>query len=102
MKINDHVRPGAPDRPGEAPGVHSDPTRTRGAGRTPAPAEDTVNVSDEARTLSRLRGELGDVDAIRTEKVEELRGQIERGEFAPDLKQVARKLLASIFGERLR
>ena len=77
-------------------------TRPRDGRQVPPATEDKVSVSDEARTLSRLRGELGEVDAVRTEKVEELRGQIERGEYRPDLKQAARKLLEAIFGERIR
>ncbi len=100
MKINDHGGPGGPQRPGEAPGVQTDVTRGR-RGSAPAPAAgDRVSVSEEARTLARLRADLGDVDAIRSDKVETLRGQIERGEFKPDLKAVARKLLGAIFGDR--
>jgi len=105
MKINDPIGPigtGAPNRPGEAPGVGSDVTRPRDGRHVPPATEDKVSVSEEARTLSRLRGELGEVAAVRTEKVEELRGQIERGEYRPDLKQAARKLLEAIFGERMR
>ena len=105
MKVNDPlgpIGPGATNRPGEASGVGSaSPTRARD-GRQVAPAtEDKISVSEDARTLSRLRGELGDVGAVRADKVEELRGQIERGEYRPDLKQVARKLLQAIFGERV-
>ena len=104
MKINNPLGPigsGAPNRPGEASGVgRADSTRPRDGRQVPPATEDKVSVSDEARTLSRLRGELGEVGAVRTEKVEELRAQIERGEYRPDLKQVARKLLEAIFGER--
>ncbi len=84
---------------GETPGVRYEVKRSGGA-QQEAPAGDRVNLSDEARTLSRLRVEIGDVDAIRTDKVEELRGKIDRGEFRVDVKAVARKLLESIFGER--
>ena len=100
MKIHDHGGPGAPNRPGEAPGVDRPGARGQGA-RTPNAADtDKVSVSEEARTLSRLRSEVGDVDAVRSEKVEELRGKVERGEYQPDLRSVARKFLASIFGGR--
>ncbi len=106
MKINDHpigpIGPSATGRPGETPGVTSDATRPRDGRPVPPATEDKVSVSEEARTLSRLRGELGEVDGIRAEKVAELRGQIERGEYLPDLKQAARKLLEAIFGERSR
>jgi flagellar biosynthesis anti-sigma factor FlgM len=106
MKITDHpigpLGPGAAARPGETSGVASDPTRARAGRQTPPATEDKVSVSDEARTLGRLRAELGEVDGIRADKVAELRGQIERGEYLPDLKQAARKLLEAIFGERTR
>ncbi len=100
MKINEHGTPGALNRPGEAPGVVPDATRDR---RGPEPAGqpgDRVSVSEEARTLSRLRADLGDLTAVRTEKVQDLRDRIERGEYRVDLKAVARKLLAAVFGER--
>jgi flagellar biosynthesis anti-sigma factor FlgM len=106
MKITDHpigpIGPSATGRPGEASGVTSDTARSRDGRGVPAATEDKVSVSEEARTLSRLRGELGDVDGVRAEKVDEIRGQIERGEYRPDLKQTARKLLEAIFGDRTR
>jgi flagellar biosynthesis anti-sigma factor FlgM len=99
MKIHDHGGPGAPNRPGEAPGVDRPGARGQG-GRTPTASDtDKVSVSEEARTLSRLRNEV-DADAVRSEKVQDLRGKIERGEYQPDLRSVARKFLASIFGGR--
>jgi flagellar biosynthesis anti-sigma factor FlgM len=105
MKINDPIGPigpGSASRPGQAPGVGSDPIRPRDGRQAPAATEDKVSVSEDARTLSRLRGELGAVDAVRSEKVEQIREQIERGEYRPDLKETARKLLEALFGERLR
>lgn len=99
MKINDHSGPGAPNRPGASPEIHHDVKRTRGTSREQSAGTDRVSVSEEARTLSRLRAEVGDVGAIRTERVEELRTKIAQGEYRVDLKAVARKLLESIFGE---
>jgi flagellar biosynthesis anti-sigma factor FlgM len=100
MKINDYIGPGATEKPGEAGGVRPDVTRGRGPHQDAAGQDDKVSLSDRARVLSSARRELGDVNAIRTDKVEELRGKIERGEYRPDLRAVARKLLEAIFGER--
>ena len=99
MKIGDHGNASGPQRPGEAPGVQGDVKQNRHA-PVAEPSGDRVTVSEDARTLARLRGELGDVDAVRTEKVEELRGRIERGDYDVDLRSVARRLLTVIFGER--
>jgi negative regulator of flagellin synthesis FlgM len=99
MKITDQNGVGGPNRPGQASGVRGEVKRGREtAPGTPA-QDDKVSVSEEARTLSRLRAEVGDIGTVRTEKVEELRAKIDRGEFQIDLKAVARKLLESIFGE---
>jgi len=99
MKISGHDGTGGPKRPTEVSGARGDLTRERGTQQGVPTGSDKVSVSEEARTLSRLRAELGDVGAVRTEKVEELREKIDRGEFRVDLKAVARKLLESIFGE---
>jgi negative regulator of flagellin synthesis FlgM len=100
MKINEHGAPGPLNRPGEAPGVVPDPGHDRHRPDAAGPPGDRVSVSEDARTLAALRGELGDLTAVRTEKVEALRGQIERGEYRVDLKAVARRLLEAMFGER--
>jgi negative regulator of flagellin synthesis FlgM len=101
MKIDNHGGTGAPNGPGEALGVRRDVDRgqqTRQGATTPG--GDKVSVSEEARTLSRLRQEIGSVDAVRADKVEALRDKIESGQYKVDLKAVARKFLESLFGER--
>jgi negative regulator of flagellin synthesis FlgM len=100
MKINDHGGTGAPNGPGEALGVRRDAYRDQKSQQGAASSRDKITVSEEARTLSRLRKEIGDVDAVRTDKVAALRDKIESGQYEVDLKAVARKFLESLNGER--
>jgi negative regulator of flagellin synthesis FlgM len=101
MKIDNHGGTGAPNGPGETLGVRRDVDRGQQTRQGAATAGgDKVSVSEEARTLSRLRQEIGSVDAVRTDKVEALRDEIESGQYKVDLKAVARKFLESLFGER--
>jgi len=100
MKINDAGGTGAPNGPGEALGVRRDAYREKQSQQGAGPGGDKITVSEEARTLSRLRKEIGGVDEVRTEKVEALRDKIESGQYEVDLKAVARKFLESLTGER--
>ena len=100
MKINDHGGTGAPNGPGEALGVRRDAYRKQESQQSAASGGDKISVSEEARTLSRLRTEIGNVDAVRTDRVESLRDRIESGQYEVDLKAVARKFLESLTGER--
>ncbi len=101
MKITDHGETGGPKRPDEVRAARGDIGKGRATRPDTTTGGDKVSVSEEARILSRLRADLADVSGVRTEKVEEVRGKIERGEFQVDLKAVARKFLESIFGERV-
>lgn len=99
MKINDHGGTGAPNGPGEALGVRRDAYREQQSQRGTASGGDKISVSEEARTLSRLRQEIGNVDEVRTDKVQALRDKIESGQYEVDLKAVARKFLESLTSE---
>jgi len=96
MKIIGYDGTAGASRPTEVPGAQGDVKRGSGTQRGPTTGGDKVSLSDEARALSRLRTEVGDVSGVRAEKVEEVRGRIERGEFQIDLKAVARKFIESI------
>jgi flagellar biosynthesis anti-sigma factor FlgM len=76
---------------------------TGGAPAAPAPPArgDRVSVSEGARELSRLRAAVGDVDAIRPDRVDALRAAVMAGRYHPDLGQVARTLLRELLGELL-
>ena len=74
---------------------------TPAPGRLEAPAGDRVSVSDGARELARLRAAVGDVDGIRSERVEALRAEVSAGRYQVDLEATARKLLGELLGELL-
>lgn len=66
----------------------------------PAPTEatDRVDVSSAARELARLRGEVGDLDTVDTEKVASLRHLMARGSYSADYRDTARKVLREFLG----
>lgn len=75
-------------RPDEAP---SSPTAVGGA--------DQVNLSDAARSLARLRTEVGDVRSIDEFKVTQLSALASDGQYRPDFREVARRLLRELLGD---
>ena len=100
MKIHENAGVGAPKRSNDVRGVR-DKLKEQGARtRTGKAGTDRISVSEEARLLSKLRRELGDIGSVRAEKVQALRDRIEKGEYRPDLKAVARSFLESILTER--
>lgn len=84
---------------------------TSGAGNTPAviydfargrerveahrreAATDRSGFTDEARELARARREVDAAGDMRQERVRALKKQIENGEYVPDARDVARKIL---------
>ena len=70
----------------------------------PAPAdagEDRVSVSDTARELSRLRGDLGPVDLLRPEKVASIQDIMAKGQYSADPPRVAHDLLRDLLSQLL-
>lgn len=59
----------------------------------PTSGRDRVEATDEARQLARAREKVDAAPAIRAEKVRRLKEQIARGEYKPDPREVARKIL---------
>ncbi len=79
-----------------------DPARPEAGGKVPLPATpagDRVSVSDTARHLAGARTEVGDVDAVREERVAGLRAAIDQGQYRPDLHQVARSVLREVVSD---
>ena len=60
---------------------------------------DQVSVSESARRLIRLRAEIGDPQAVRTERVASLQAVIAKGRYSVDLKDVAQKVLRDLLGD---
>jgi len=81
-----------------------DPVRPEAGGKVPlpaAPAGDRVSVSDTARQLAGVRAEVGDVGAVREQRVTGLRAAIDQGQYRPDLHQVARSVLREVMSDVL-
>ncbi|MCG8668789.1 MAG: flagellar biosynthesis anti-sigma factor FlgM [Pseudomonadales bacterium] len=53
----------------------------------------TVNISDEAKSLSQLQGEVSKGDSFDEAKVAELKAAIADGSYKPDANKIAGKLL---------
>jgi anti-sigma28 factor (negative regulator of flagellin synthesis) len=96
MKVNE--RKGLID-----PAVAGPAVRPDGGAVAPEPpaSTDKVSVSDAARDLARLRGEVGDVNTVNVEKVSGLSAVMAKGQYSADVRDVATKVLRSILGELL-
>ena len=91
MKVNEpkvvlHPRFGGPN--GRASGA-------------PAGAADRVSVSDMGHLLAGLKAEVGPLDVLREEKVTGLRAVMARGNYSPDIQDVARQFLRELLGQLL-
>ena len=58
-----------------------------------APTVDSAGITEDARELARAFQNVMDSPEVRAERVRELKGQIERGEYRSDPREVARKIL---------
>lgn len=55
---------------------------------------DNVDVSDKAQVFQTLLQKAKDIPSVREERIKDIAGQIERGEFQVNSKQIAEKLLS--------
>jgi negative regulator of flagellin synthesis FlgM len=76
-------------------------TGTSAPAEQAAGGEDRVEVSSLARTLASLRSEIGDPEAIDTERVTQLRSAIANGTYDPPASEVADALLRELASNRL-
>jgi negative regulator of flagellin synthesis FlgM len=60
---------------------------------TSAARTDTVNISDAAKEIQEVRKQLDDIPEVRTEKVEQLKNQIENGTYEIKSEEIAEKML---------
>ena len=67
--------------------------RRAAATATATPPSDETGISDGARELSRAREAVEQSSGERLDRVQELRQQIARGEYNPDPREVAKKIL---------
>ena len=54
---------------------------------------DTVNISDAAKEIQEVRKQLDAIPDVRTEKVEQLKNQIENGTYEVKSEEIADKML---------
>ena len=94
MKINERKGVLDPQLAGAEP-VRAD---GRPAVQSEGAEGDRVNVSDTARQLAGLRAAVGDLDAVRPERVAVLQAAIDAGRYTPDPTAVARALLRDAVG----
>ncbi len=59
-------------------------------------ASSVVNFSSEAELMAQIHSELQKVPDVRTEKVNEIRAQIEAGTYGRDSEEVAEKLITDV------
>lgn len=74
---------------------------TPGAPEQAAAGEERVQVSSLARTLAALRSEIGDPEAIDTERVTQLKSAIANGTYEPPASEIADALLRELAANRL-
>ncbi len=98
MKIDDRKGVLDPQLAG-TDGIRPDGRGPAAPGASPAPAGDRVSVSDTARQLAGLRAAVGDLDAVRTDRIAALQAAIDAGRYAPDAGAVARSVLRDVLGD---
>ena len=65
---------------------------------SPGAEGDRVSMSDTARQLAGLRAAIGDLDAVRPERIAVLQAAIDGGRYTPDVHAVAQALIRDSVG----
>jgi len=61
---------------------------------------DTVNISDTAKEIQEVRKQLDEIPDVRTEKVQQLKNEIENGTYKIKSEEIAEKMLReSLFND---
>ena len=68
----------------------------------PAGASDKVVLSSNSRDVGKIREIIESTPAVRAERIEEIKGQIERGEYQVDPNDVADKMLMSLLTDTMK
>lgn len=87
----------------QSPAVGGTTTPPGGATRSGSTGAtgDSVELSDAARTLQRLRAEIGDLDTISTDAVQALQQRVDSDEYHPAARVVAERLLTELASDLL-
>ncbi len=69
----------------------------RAAHAAPEATPDSAGFSERARELAKASAAVREAPEVRTEKVKELRARIRSGNYHPDAREIARKMLETGF-----
>ena len=94
-KIGSYPRPGAETKPaGSQSAGNAKRTATAGSGDAqPTPGGDEVSLTDTVTRLKSIEARIQELPDVDRERVEELRRQIDAGEYQIDTKLVAQRLV---------
>ncbi|PJA32266.1 MAG: flagellar biosynthesis anti-sigma factor FlgM [Zetaproteobacteria bacterium CG_4_9_14_3_um_filter_53_7] len=89
------------ERPGSTGGVQSSKSAGQGKGKSTSAggSRDSVQVSDSASLREKAQVMLGDMDAVRMERIEEIRDALEKGTFKSDSRKVATQIVCNALAE---
>jgi len=77
----------------EKPDASAKKTRGSARGSTESSSGDSVKVSNEAKLVASAMSEAQSAPDIRQKKIDELKALVQSGEYVPDLKKTAAKLV---------
>ncbi len=94
-KIGNYPRPGAETKPaGSQSAGNAKRTESTGSGdAAPAHGGDAVSLTDTVTRLKSIEARIQELPEIDRERVEELRRQIDAGEYQIDTKLIAQRLV---------
>jgi len=89
------------NRPTGPAGIQSSGSASKGKGKASAASQgsDSVKVSDAASLREKAQTMLGDMSAVRLERIEEIRDALEGGSFKSDSRKVATRIVSNALAE---
>jgi len=89
------------NRPSGPSGIQTSGKASKGKGKTSSAGRggDSVKVSDAASLREKAQVMLGDMSAVRLERIEEIRGALESGSFKSDNRKVASRIVSNALAE---
>jgi len=73
--------------------------KSKGKRASSGGSTDSVQVSDSASLREKAQIMLGDMDAVRMERIEEIRDALEKGTFKSDSRKVASQIVCNALAE---
>jgi len=89
------------NRSGGPTGIHKPGNASKGKGKSAASSRggDSVKVSDAATLREKAQVMLGDMSAVRMDRIEEIRDALESGKFQSDSRKVATQIVSNALAE---